>query len=434
MKKLLALLLALTMVFALAACGEPNPPAPGSDVSAPPSDEPSPDASGEAGIALADLKIGVICLHDENSSYDRNFIDAARDVFEEMGLKEDQYMIKTGVGEDESCYDAAAELADAGCNAVFSDSYGHESYMIQAAQEFPEVQFVSATADRAHTQGLDNFHNAFAEIFCGRFLAGVAAGLKLNEMIANGEFTEEEAKIGYVGAKPYAEVISGYTSFYLGARYVCPTAVMEVIYTNEWYDETLEKEAANTLINNGCKLISEHADSMGAPTACETAGVPNVSYNLSFKDACPNTYLIGSRINWRPYFKMMVTSLLEGKDIPVDFCGTLDDDAVQVLEMNESVAAEGTADKLAEVRAAIGDGSLKVFDTATFTVTVDDSFNNCVATVDADGHLTGYMADVDNDGTYVGETEAVSDGYFHESEYRSAPYFYAIIDGITVIG
>lgn len=414
MKKLIALVLALCMVFALCACGTKSE---------------TPDNT-----AKANVKIGVICLHDENSSYDRNFIDAAKEVFKEMGLTEDQYMFKTGVGEDQSCYDAAAELADAGCTAVFSDSYGHESYMIQAAKDFPKVQFVSATADRAHTEKLANFHNAFADIYMGRYLAGVAAGLKLNAMIADGKFTADEAKIGYVGAKPYAEVISGYTSFYLGVRSVCPTVTMQVVYTNEWYDETLEKEAANTLINNGCKLISEHADSMGAPTACETAGVPNVSYNLSFKDACPNTYVIGSRINWRPYFKLLVQSLTDGTELPTDFCGTLSEDAVQVLEINDAVAAEGTAAKLEEVKAKLEDGSLKVFDTSTFTVTVDDSYNNSVATVDADGHLTGYQADVDNDGTFVGETEAVSGGYFHESEYRSAPYFYAIIDGITVLG
>ena len=440
MKKILALILALVMVFALCACGQAAAPA----ATEAPAEEAPAEEVPAAGIALEDLSIGIICLHDENSPYDLNFIDAAKDAFAEMGLTEDQYMIKTGVGEDESCYDAAAELADAGCDVVFSDSYGHEPYMIQAAAEFPEVQFVSATADRALTEGLDNFHNTFADIYMGRYLAGIAAGMKLNEMIEAGEFTAEEAKIGYVGAKPYAEVISGYTSFYLGARSVCPTAVMDVIYTGEWYDETLEKEAANKLIQGGCKLISEHADSMGAPTACETAGVPNVSYNLSFLNDTPNTYIIASRINWRPYFKLMVECLTTGEAIPTDWCGTLATDSVQTLEINEAVAAEGTAEAIEAAKAQLIDGSLKVFDTATFTVTaveMEDTangnyYNNftAITTVDENGVLTGYLADVENDGTFVGETEAVADGFFHESEFRSAPYFYCIIDGITILG
>lgn len=418
MKKLLALILSLIMVLSLVACGG------------------GAEGDGEGEAETASLKIGVICLHDENSPYDRNFIDAAKDAFQEMGLTEDQYMIKTNVGEDESCYEAAADMADAGCNVVFADSYGHEPYMIQAAKEFTDVQFINATADRALTEGLDNYHNAFANIYMGRFLAGVAAGMKLNEMIEAGEFTADEAKIGYVGAKTYAEVISGYTSFYLGARYICPSVKMEVIYTGSWFDETLEKEAANKLIANGCKLISEHADSMGAPTACETAGVPNVSYNLSFLDSTPNTYLVASRINWRPYFKVMVQCMLDGEAIPTDWWGTLENGGVEVLELNEAIAAEGTAAKLEEVKAQLIDGSLRVFDTSTFTVTIDDSFNNMesVTTVDGDGHLTAYLADVENDGTFVGETNVVADGYFHESENRSAPYFYAIIDGITILG
>ena len=422
MKKTLALILALCMVLALCACGKTAAPAEeASDELVPTEYVPLEfDPLVSDPVPVSDLKIGVITLHDENSSYDRNFIDAAKDVFSELGVKDENFMLRTNIGEDETCYDAAAELADAGCNVIFSDSYGHEAYMIQAAKEFPTVNFVSATGDRAHYEGIANYHNAFASIYNGRYLAGVAAGMKLNDMIANGEFKAEEAKIGYVGAKPYAEVISGYTSFFLGARSVCPTVTMEVIYTNSWYDEALEKEAANNLIKNGCKLISEHADSMGAPTACETAGVPNVSYNLSFMDACPNTYLCGSRINWRPYFKVMVNALVDGKAIPTDFLGTLDDSGVEVLDLNTAIAAPGTAEKLAEVAKDLQSGKLVVFDTSTFTV--------------GGKAVTSYGADVINDGTFSHETQAIGNGEFNESLYRSAPYFDMIIDGITVLG
>ena len=365
----------------------------------------------------AEVKVGFIFLHDENSTYDLNFLNAAKEACENLGV---EYLTKTNIEEGEQCYDAAADLVDAGCNLVFADSFGHESYMIQAAKEFPEAQFCHATGTQAHTVGLDNYHNAFASIYEGRFLAGIAAGLKLNAMIEAGQFTAEEAKLGYIGAFPYAEVKSGYTSFFLGARSVCPTATMEVTFTNSWYDEALEKEGAVKLINNGCKLISQHADSMGAPTACEDAGVPNVSYNGSTVAACPNTFIISSRINWVPYMEYIIRCVADGEAISADWTGTLQTGSVELSELNEGVAAAGTAEKLAEVRAALEAGSLKVFDTATFTVGGEA--------------LTSYLADVDDMGDYQPETEVIGDGYFHESEYRSAPYFDLDIDGINLLG
>jgi len=368
---------------------------------------------------MADIKVGFIFLHDENSTYDKNFIDAANAAKEALGLSDEQVIFKTNIPESSECYEAAADLADRGCNLVFADSFGHEQYIAQAAAEFPEVQFCHATGTTAHTAGLDNFHNAFASIYEGRYLAGVAAGMKLNEMIANGEFTEEEAKMGYVGAYTYAEVISGYTSFYLGAKSVCPTVTMDVQFTGSWYDETAEKEAANTLISRGCKLISQHADSMGAPTACETAGVPNVSYNGSTVAACPNTFIISSKVDWEPYFEYIVNCIANGEAIEADWCAGFEEGSVALSEINEKAAAEGTAEALEEVKAKLISGEVHVFDTSTFTV---------------DGkNMDSYMADVDTDADYTPDTEVISDGYFHESEMRSAPYFDLRIDGITTL-
>ena len=303
--------------------------------------------------------------------------------------------------------------------------------MIKAAKEFPNVQFCHATGTKAHTEKLANYHNAFASIYEGRYLAGVAAGLKLNEMIAAGKFDAKDAKMGYVGAFTYAEVISGYTSFYLGAKSVCPTVTMDVQFTGSWYDEALEKEAATKLINNGCKLISQHADSMGAPTACETAGVPNVSYNGSTLSACPNTFIVSSRINWEPYFEYMIKCAQDGKAIDTDWTGTLATNSVVLTEVNGKAAAKDTQAKIDEVKAQLDKGTIHVFDTNTFTVTVSADKNKN-AKVDANGKLTSYMADVDTDANFTGDTEAVKDGYFHESEFRSAPYFQLNIDGITL--
>ena len=365
----------------------------------------------------APVKVGFIFLHDENSTYDLNFINAAKQACEEMGV---EYVLITNIDEGQQCYDAAAELVeDEGCNIVFADSFGHESFMIQAAKDYPEVQFCHATGTQAHTAGLDNYHNGFASIYEGRFLGGVAAGLKLNEMIEAGTITPEQAKVGYVGAFPYAEVKSGYTSFFLGVRYVCPSATMEVTFTNSWYDPTLEKEGATKLINNGCVLISEHADSMGAPTECEANNVPFVFYNGSAADACPNTFIVASRIDWAPYMEHAMTCTANGEAIEADWTGTLATGSVKMTEINEAAAAAGTAEKLEEVEAKLASGELKVFDTATWTV--------------GGQTLTEYLADVDDMGDFVPETNVIADGYFHESEYRSAPYFDIDIDGITNI-
>ncbi len=371
-----------------------------------------------AGAGNDDFKVGFIFLHDENSTYDKNFLDAAKAATKELGLSDDQVMIKVNIPEGNECYEAAAELAEAGCDLVFADSFGHESFMIQAAKEFPEVTFCHATGTNAHTENLPNFYNAFASIYEGRYLVGVAAGLKLNEMIESGKITPDQAKIGYVGAYPYAEVKSGYTSFFLGARSVCPTATMSVKFTNSWFDIALEKEAANALIADNCVLISQHADSEGAPKACEEAGIPNVAYNLDTREWGPNTALISSKINWAPYFKHIITATMNGEEITQDFCGGLEEDVVQIMGLNDKVAAKGTEAKLEEVKKALIDGEIDVFDTANFTV---------------DGKkLDSYKADVDSDADFTPDTEVIEDGVFMESKFRSAPYFDIDIDGITI--
>ncbi len=367
-----------------------------------------------------DVKVGYIFLHDENSTYDKNFIDAAKAVQEKLGLDDSQVIMVTGIPEGSECYDAAVDLVERGCNIIFADSFGHEDFLIQAAREFPDVEFCHATGTKAHTEGLDNFHNAFASIYEGRYLAGIAAGLKLNEMIEAGQFKAEEALIGYVGAHPYAEVKSGYTSFYLGARSVCPTATMEVQFTGSWYDEPLEREAANVLISRGAKLISQHADSMGAPMACEEANIPNVSYNGTTIASCADTYIISSKINWAPYFELMITSVQNGTEIPADWCGGIAEGSVVLEELNTAVAAEGTQEAIDAAQAQLVEGTLKVFDVSTFTV----------------GGVTlgeETLADVDSDDTWTAETKVVSNGYYHESEYRSAPYFDINIDGVTLL-
>lgn len=382
-----------------------------------------------AGCSQGDdeLTVGFIALHDDNSTYDKNFLDAIREACANKGIDSDHLIIKTGIDETQECYDAAADLVDQGCDVIFADSFGHEKFVLQAAREFPEVEFCHATGTLAHTENVANFHNAFASIYEGRYLAGVAAGMKLVEMEKANQLkkanydADGNVKIGYVGAYPYAEVVSGYTSFFLGVRSVVDeetdhSVVMEVTYTSSWFDESAESEAADTLIKKGAALISQHADSMGAPSACEAAGVPNVSYNGSTASACPKTYIISSRINWVPYFEYMIDCVKNDKAIDVDWTGTIATNSVVLTEVG-AAAAEGTQAKIDEVKAQLQAGTLHVFDTSKFTV--------------GGQTLTSYMADVNTDANYEKDTEAIKDGYFHESEYRSAPYFDIRIDGIT---
>ncbi len=398
MKKILALALALMLCLTAFAAAE----------------EAQPDLNGK-------VKLGVILLHDEDSTYDLNFLNAANAVADALNI---EVVVKKNVPESSACYDAACELADDGCNIVFADSFGHESFMIEAAKEFPDVQFLHATGTMAHTEGLDNFHNAFAAIYEGRYLAGVAAGLKLEQIKAEGKLKGEVPMMGYVGAFTYAEVISGYTSFYLGAKSVCPDVIMKVQFTGSWYDEMAEKAAAEALINLGCDLISQHADSMGAPTACENAGIPNVSYNGSTVGSCPNTFIVASRIDWAPYLIYACKQVAAGEAIDTDWTGTIDSGSVVLTEINENVAAEGTVAKVEEIKAGLIDGSIKVFDTARENfITVDGAA------------LDSYLADVDTDDAFTPDTNVVFDGYFHESAegFRSAPYFDVRIDGIELL-
>jgi len=367
-----------------------------------------------------DFKLGVILLHDEASTYDLNFIEGVKRAQTQLGLTDDQIIYKRNIPESAACTEAAEDLVDQGCKIVFANSFGHESFLLEAAKKHPEVQFCHATGTMAHTAGVANFHNAFASIYEGRYLAGVAAGLKLNEMKAAGELNGATPKMGYVGAFTYAEVISGYTSFYLGAKSVCPDVTMEVQFTGSWYDEIKEKEAATALINNGCDLISQHADSMGAPSICEEREVPNVSYNGSTVASCPNTFIVSSKIDWTPYFVYICNQVQDGKEIDVDWTGTIATGSVVLTEVNEQAAAANTQTKIDEIKAKLQSGEIKVFDTNTFTVG-----GNKIA----DDH----KADVDTDAAFTADTDVVDGGEFQESKFRSAPYFDLRIDGITLL-
>ena len=375
-------------------------------------------AFAEGGIPADQIKVGYIYVGDENEGYTAAHYEGAKEMAAALGLDMNtQVIVKWNVPETEEAYDAAVDLAEAGCNIIFANSFSHESYVIQAASEYPDVQFCHATGFQAASCGLSNMHNYFTSIYEARYVSGVVAGLKLNAMIADGTITEDTCKIGYVGAFPYAEVISGYTSFFLGVRSVCPSATMDVKFTNSWASFDLEKEAAEALVAQGCVLIAQHADTTGAPTACQALGVPCVGYNVSMNEVAPDSALTSSSNNWGIYNTYAVKSVIDGTPIDVDWCQGLAQGAVLITELNEKTVAEGTADKVAEVEAAIIDGSTHVFDTTTFTVG-GEKLEDLIA----------------SNADYAKYEAYVSDGYFHESELASAPAFDIAIDGITMLG
>ncbi len=419
MKKYLAMLLALVMTLSLAACGGEK------------AEEPAKEEPAAATEPAADVKIGLICVHDENSGYDVAHIDGLKAACEALGIDvASQVIMKYNIPEDETCQDAAEQLADDGCTIIFSDSYGHQMYMMAAAEAYPDVTFVSCTGDMAAASGLTNYKNIFPYTYESRYVSGVVAGMKLKELMDAGTVTDPY--IGYVGAFPYAEVVCGYTAFLLGIQSIVPEAHMDVQYTNSWYDPVAEGEAANALMAKGCVIIGQHADSTGAPSAVQAAldagtVAYSVGYNIDMLSVAPTAALTSAQNNWSVLYKATLEKFIAGEEIPTDFATGIADGAVMISALGES-CAEGTQEAVDAAWAGIKDGSLKVFDTSKFTCqpATDGSY-----TVDADGHVTSAFG-LDADGDFVNDNgEAIVDGAFVESVLRSAPYFSLRIDGIT---
>ena len=390
----------------------------------------SVSAAALAAVSAEEITIGLICIGDENEGYTANHINGLRKALAALGISEENVIYKYNTPETEAAYEAAIDLAEQGCDVIFANSFGHETYVFLAAEEYPEIEFCHATGTGAMNTGLENTHNFFTAIYEARYVSGVVAGMKLNEMIESGKITADAAKIGYVGAFPFEEVKSGYTAFFLGARSVCPSATMDVKFTNSWGDLALEKEAAEALIASGCVLISQHADTTGAPTACEAAGVPCVGYNISMIPAAPNSALISAACNWSAYFEFALKNVLAGEAFAPDWCYGYVDNAVFCTELNETTAPAGAAEMVAKTEAGLKDGTIKVFDVTTFTVKPSQ---NGAYTTDENGHVVSAFA-LDTDGDYVPDFgEAIVDGAFAESALRSAPYFGLDIDGITMV-
>ena len=423
MKKFLALLLSMIMILSLAACGgggggDSEPPASQNGDSQPAGDSGDSGDSGDGGESKT-VKVGLICIGDENDQgYTYNFIrgkEAATEALAASGINV-EWVVKWNIGEDSGCEDANIELAEEGCDLIINNSFGFEPFMLKVAPDYPEIEFIACTNQASWGDNLDNTHNAFANIYEGRYLAGVVAGMKLQQMIDEGTITADQAVIGYVGAFSFAEVISGFTAYFLGAKSVCPSVTMKVQFVGSWSDATEEANAASALADMGCVMISQHSDNTTPATTAEAKGVFHTGYNNDMISVAPGASLIGTRINWAPYFEYAIGSVANGASFDQDWCHGMDMGAVVMTDLNEAIAAPGTAEKLAEVEDQIRSGKLQVFDTSTFTI---------------EGKALESAFALDTDGDFAADSEeAVFDGAFHESYFQSAPYFALSIDGI----
>ena len=366
--------------------------------------ESSSTASGN-GIAVEDLKVGFVYVGDEtDQGYTANFMQGTDELQEKLGLSDDQIIEKVNIPETSECETALRELAEAGCNIIFATSFGFEDFVEEVAPDYPDIQFCHATGYQSANDDLDNTHNYFPQIYEARYLTGIIAGLKT-----------QTNKIGYVAAFPYSEPMSGYTAFYLGAKSVNPDVEMEVMYTNSWNDPTQEAQLAQALIDDGCDVLGQHADSTATATTCEKNGVWSIGYNSDMISRAPGASITSCRCDWGAYAIYACEALLNGEEIAQDWTGGLNEGAVIVCDYNEDLMPEGAADAVAEAEEKIKSGDLHVFDTSTFTVGGEE--------------MTTYTND--------NGVEFIEDGYFHEQDPDyggSSPAWPSdwVIDGITV--
>lgn len=378
-KRILALLMAGVLAIGLAACGADQPPE-------------DQDSQQNAGIAAADLKVGLLLAEKADEAGGRNHIQGMEAACGKLGLDyAAQVVVKDSVGPDTSCADAIHELVADGCQIIFADGPGYEPFLIEAASRSPQVQFCCAGGDQSAGDNLDNTHNYFAKLFQARYLAGIAAGLKT-----------ETGKLGYVATQPFAQVISGYTAFYLGAKSVNPHVTMLVSYTNG--DDSREAAQAQALIDQGCDVISQHTGTSAAADTAEANGVFAVGCGSDMTAVAPNAALVSAQVDWSVYYTYALNCLGTGQAIDQDWCGDYASGACTLAPLNEAIAAQGTKEAMDTAAAGLADGSVEVF--------------------------TGPLYGVDADGNELNLAEGE---FYEENEDSSAPSFAFVVDGVTVL-
>ena len=303
------------------------------------------------------LTIGFIYDNDESTPYTYNF-SLAKDALEkEFGERVDILTCSNVL--DEEMEEPLRDLAGKGCDIIFFN--GYSELVMKLAPEYPNIEFCQASyMDMSGVTVPENYHTFKGEAYQGRYVSGIAAGMKIKQMIAEGTITADQAKVGFVAAFPTSEVISGYTAFILGVRSIVPQAVMRVCYTQTWSSYAQEKSAAEHLIDEGCVILSQHTDTIGPAIACEKASenkkeVYFVGFSQSMSEVAPAASLVTSRICWETYIlsaveAMMldkrIESIVSGRIHGTDVSAGFERGWVEMIDLNEQVAAPGTQEAM----------------------------------------------------------------------------------------
>ena len=360
-------------------------------------------------------RVGFVYSEDESTPYTANFVKAQRALEDEYGDRV-QVMVKSNVLNRES-EQPMRELIRGGARILFINM--DTDIPITLAREFPDVQFCQVSLPSISMEGTpENYHTFNGEIYQARYISGIAAGMKLRQLLDSGALLPQDALVGYIGANASTEVISGYTAFLLGVRSVAPEATMRVRYTGSWSNYAAEKEQTRELIDEGCVIIAQHVNTTAPAVACEEAvsagkTVYHVGYHQSMMDIAPSCALVSIRTNWAPYVIQAVRAVMSGTAIENtveahehgrDLSAGFESGWVELMELNKFIAAEGTQEKIDNAIEGLKKGKIRVFS----------------------GNYTGVNP------LNASDTIDLNEG-FTENQYSSNPSFgYILKDYITV--
>ncbi len=395
----------LTIMLLLTACASSDAPAqvtgPASipAVTAMPVETPPP-------LSVTTIKIGMLYPEEEAEAAQGAHAKGAADMLKALGIQESRYYPQYGVSPEGQAVIRAAllKLVEEGCHIIFGTDPAYGAPMAQMAKENPEIVFCTAEGGQDEGAGLSNYHIYYAKIHQGRYLAGIAAGMKT-----------QTNHIGYIATTPGAETISAFTAFYLGAKSVNPEVTMDVLYAGTLPGSNREEQAAQGMIERGADVIAEHRDGGSAVAlVAQRNHVWHIAYGSDQRTAAPQASLICTGIDWSQYMIYAVRCIIQNEPLPAAWSGGLESGAVMLLPINQEEAALGSFEAIADTKARLEAGTLHVFAGALKTAGGEPA-----AITDTNGNILCQFAD----------DQAV----YMESDIYSAPFFNALIEGISLV-
>lgn len=271
--------------------------------------------------------------------------DTGRKALEEKFGDKIEIKVLDSIPEGAEAERVTRELASSGHKLIFGTSFGYMNPMLKVAKTFPDTHFEHATGYKT-TDNLGNYNARFYE---GRYLAGMVAG----------SMTKDN-KLGYVAAFPIPEVLQGINAYMLGAQSVNPKIEMNVVWVNSWFDPGREREAADTLIDQGADVITHHTDSTAAVIAAQEKKKYAIAYHSDMSKYGKDAHLTAVTHHWGDYYIKQVQGQLDGTWKPGSIWGGIKDGMVDLAPMNDAVPADVKA-KVEAAKGKIKDGSLHPF-------------------------------------------------------------------------